>query len=582
MTIGWVVYAWVVGGLLSAAARGAERALRAWKRPARWVWILAGAATAGMVLAPLRTVPDGGGTGGETPAAVDGRDLAAIRVVPWRSDRLPSSGVGSDAPGSLAEALPGSPIAMDVLRRPLPREALLAWAAAVTVLLAGLGVGGIRTRRRLRRWPTATVRGFPVRLTEATGPAVMGVLRPRIVLPRHVLALDSRRLEAVLVHEDEHCRAHDLRLVALHLGLVLALPWLPWLWWQLRRLRLAVEADCDARTVARLRVLDVREYGLLLLSEAGRGGARRGRLLTAALGDPAWLLEGRIRILLGGGRHRRAALLGALATAAGLVAACEVPSPTGIAPGDGSRLAGIPTLESTTWSGAAVRMEVHSDVMTTVSEAATEVGPGEAALAVELAPDGTVRSLRVDAVSGADGMGDAAVSIMKRARFAFIDEQGPPPAGGWFPVWVALRGVAVAITLVDEGLYVREGLTEGAEGRERLRRLLATYGNLVEPGEGPGGEAMPAEREALRPRADLEDFRSLPTVTVSWGGASAGRGLDAHRSALLHRLARRRTPLAAGSWATAETRRGTAATGGRPPGANGWKVSVERRPGEGR
>jgi hypothetical protein len=170
------------------------------------------------------------------------------------------------------------------------------------------------------------VDGVPVLLSPSTGPAVIGLFRSRIVLPRWVVEDASDDVRALLMeHEREHLRAGDPRLLAVGLAAVALMPWNPAAWWQLRRLRLAVEVDCDARVLARR--ADVRAYGTLLL-EVGRRGTG-GRLLAAAFSEPASFLERRIRIMTSPRVRRpwlRAAGFGAAALAM-MVAACEAPGP---------------------------------------------------------------------------------------------------------------------------------------------------------------------------------------------------------------------------------------------------------------
>src|SRR5207245_2575555 len=108
---------------------------------------------------------------------------------------------------------------------------------------------------------------------------------------------------------------------------VLLAPWNPLVWWQVRRLRLAVEMDCDARVLARDG--DAPAYGELLL----RVGQRRARLPLGApaLGGPVSFLGRRIRRMvtaLARGRSSGAAAGGLIAVAA-VIAACEAPRPVG-------------------------------------------------------------------------------------------------------------------------------------------------------------------------------------------------------------------------------------------------------------
>jgi TonB family protein len=102
-------------------------------------------------------------------------------------------------------------------------------------------------------------------------------------------------------------------------------PWSPAAWWQLRRLRLAMEVDCDARVLARR--ADVRAYGELLL-EVGRRGAGI-RLPSAAMSEPRSFLERRIRMITQPMHCRRRASLGLVAlsaAAAAIVQLLPVPS----------------------------------------------------------------------------------------------------------------------------------------------------------------------------------------------------------------------------------------------------------------
>ena len=156
--------------------------------------------------------------------------------------------------------------------------------------------GAIHLSRRERqdRSGGTLVDGVPVLVTDRLGPATVGLWRPQVLVPRWVLALPALQRRYVLRHEEEHRRAHDARvLFALSLTLIL-LPWNLALWWQLRRLHLAVEMDCDTRVVASLG--DASAYGALLLkvAEAAAGGPRLQPGLLGGIG----MLERRLTALL--------------------------------------------------------------------------------------------------------------------------------------------------------------------------------------------------------------------------------------------------------------------------------------------
>jgi hypothetical protein len=156
----------------------------------------------------------------------------------------------------------------------------LLWHIASAALILW-GLAGAWRVWRIRRGAHAgsTVDGIDVLVTPSTGPATVGLLRSRVVVPRWVLGLPALQRGYVVRHEDEHRRAHDAALLFLaSLTLVLA-PWNLALWWQLRRLHLAVELDCDTRVVEALG--DATAYGETLLAIAQ--AATRGRRLQPAL-----------------------------------------------------------------------------------------------------------------------------------------------------------------------------------------------------------------------------------------------------------------------------------------------------------
>jgi len=72
------------------------------------------------------------------------------------------------------------------------------------------------------------------------------------------------------------------------------MPWNLPLWWQLRRLRRAIEVDCDARVLNAGH--DVNRYGETLLEVGQRHSAFLGSV--AAMSESKSFLEQRIRIML--------------------------------------------------------------------------------------------------------------------------------------------------------------------------------------------------------------------------------------------------------------------------------------------
>ena len=93
------------------------------------------------------------------------------------------------------------------------------------------------------QWTGENAQGRSVLLSEEWGPAVVGFLKPQIVLPRWCRDLDDDDLDLILDHEAEHLRAGDLRLLLVAGILPILAPWNLPIWWQLGRLRIAVEGD---------------------------------------------------------------------------------------------------------------------------------------------------------------------------------------------------------------------------------------------------------------------------------------------------------------------------------------------------
>lgn len=325
----WMMYCVAVGVLLSACAAALDAALRPLRRPTRWVWIaalvltLAGPAAVrafGFLPRPAPTLP---------PAAAP----------QWTAGKRPKGAapVTRTPPRSARPALPELPAVIGTGRLERPLTALWIASSALSAL-ALAGLAGALARRR-RGWAPAEVDGVPVLVSADVGPAVVGLLRGRIVLPQWVVDGDAESRALVMEHEREHLRAGDPRLLAGALALAVLTPWNPAVWWQLRRLRLAVEADCDARVLRRRG--DVRAYGSVLL-EVGRRASRSRLAAAAAFAEPVSTLERRIRIMTAPRARRpllRAAGLGALAAALA-IAACEAPAPTQARPASAPRASG--------------------------------------------------------------------------------------------------------------------------------------------------------------------------------------------------------------------------------------------------
>ncbi|HEX8275872.1 MAG TPA: M56 family metallopeptidase [Longimicrobiaceae bacterium] len=317
----WMLQALLAGALLGLGALAAERVAGWLGRSRRAPWA---AAMLGSLLLPALSLwapgllPDLG----ILPAA----DRPVLAGGP---DALPAFEMGPAVPGG-APAGPAAWWADPALLLGL------GWLAASLAMLCIVGWTYRRLRIARERGVAVVLDGGAVRVTERVGPAVVGLLRPTVVVPRWVLdaPADERRL--VLLHEREHVAAGDAWLLFLGTLAVVAMPWSLPLWWQHRRLRAAVETDCDARVIAR--GADRRAYGRILIRTAGSTPGLP--LLGPALGDTTLQLERRI-VAMTAKRpsHPLLRSVPLLALAAGVVAtACDVAG----AGGDGPAPAAAP------------------------------------------------------------------------------------------------------------------------------------------------------------------------------------------------------------------------------------------------
>jgi hypothetical protein len=109
------------------------------------------------------------------------------------------------------------------------------------------------------------------------------------------------------------------------------------LWWINRRLRLAVELDCDARVLAGGR--DVKAYGTLLLDVCSRRRRPSAVLAPALLERTSTLTKRILAMYPAPVRYARSRIALGAAMALGIVAlACEMPTPEMLAP-DGKNAA---------------------------------------------------------------------------------------------------------------------------------------------------------------------------------------------------------------------------------------------------
>jgi TonB family protein len=319
MIVTWMAAAFLFALLLGAAALAIESAARLLSRQGRAPWTVALAASVVWpVILPLIA-----------------REKAVL---------LPSVVIGTGAVGAFVAKLPALPFMVGSRMNAIVGGL---WTFASVVLLARL-FRAQRTLRGISRAARPTqIDGHEVLITEDIGPAVVGIASPRVAVPLWLTELDLPLRELVLRHEREHCMSRDTLLVWLGELSVAFMPWNPAVWWQARRLRLALELDCDARTLRDSEAAGL--YGKLLLLIAER---QRMTRLAPMLAESSSHLSRRITAMTRESVTQKPLRVAALAVAAiiAIVAACSErigndltgPMPT---PGKSASLqAGRPTL----------------------------------------------------------------------------------------------------------------------------------------------------------------------------------------------------------------------------------------------
>ena len=252
MVIVWIGYCLLISGLLALAAFATERALGHFRKPVRWGWF---AAVVGSVALPFAAFL--------APGLLPG-----LGASPWAPlVELSEAVVVASVPAVAEAAEPAAWFAAGEL-------SVLAggvWALLVAGMLFRLGRAYRRLRSEMRTWTPGRVLGSQVMFADDRGPAVVGIRRPVVVMPRWIPELDDRLLRLVFLHEREHQRAGDHRLFAVAVAALVLMPWNLFLWWQVSRLRLAIEFDCDRRVLERGE--SPRDYADALITVGGRVSA---------------------------------------------------------------------------------------------------------------------------------------------------------------------------------------------------------------------------------------------------------------------------------------------------------------------
>jgi TonB family protein len=507
MIAAWMIFGVVVTVLVALAAVLAERAGReVGSGSLRWIWAAAMATPATLLALALSSSYL---RGKAVPVEMEGVALlpeVALFPAPENSPVLLSV-----AEGGWLDRIDGAVLAV--------------WGVFSVALALRFVVGVIQLRREMRGWPEVDLPQGRVLVSGDTGPALLGLFRRRVVLPRWCLTLDTVHRELILAHEAEHARCRDTLLLTAGWGLLLLFPWNLPLWGMYARLREAVELDCDTR-VTRRYPGERHRYGQLLLMV---GGHRSGSspLPLATFSDRPSTLERRIDMLTRSGfpvSRPRSLLLagGGILLVAG---ACLVPAPDrmdsvtglegeevhqGSQPMDAAmEVAREPTFTPFTQAPEVRnRAEIGAALDAAYPALLRDAGVGGTTLLhLFIDAEGSVGSVLVAESSGHPALDDAAV----RVGWAF-DFSPAMNRDETVPVWIQ-----IPVTFQTRGGAGEGGAASGLEAREERRRQVleaadAQRRSLSQLQEENHPEGVLADGPTFTPFTQAPELRNRGTV----------------------------------------------------------------------
>jgi beta-lactamase regulating signal transducer with metallopeptidase domain len=307
--LSWMLYSIVVSLLMGLAALALERSAQIRQRPARWLWVTCMVASLAILFIPSKVSVQ------ILESTHADRVTSSETLTPPQTTAIETSGftlpiIGTDQ----------TPLSSGV-------STLLDWTwrmASMALALVILASGAHLSWRR-RRWDRGHMAGTAVYISEDSGPAVVGFLHPHIVVPRWLTKLSPDEQELVIAHERSHLGAHDTQLLTIAVCLLVCMPWNLMLWWHLRRLRLAIEIDCDARVLSL--GYPVARYSETLIAVGERQSASCA-MTMARYGSKSFLEQRIHNMLRKKTRHAQVSALALACLGVGLaVCAAEVAPP---------------------------------------------------------------------------------------------------------------------------------------------------------------------------------------------------------------------------------------------------------------
>jgi len=288
MIAAWLAYSIAVATLLYLGARALELVAHALNIPSRFIWFVAIAGS--VAISTRQLVRLGNGLDAPSPSLERRivrrvRAVAPVAIVVQRLEPTASHPIGEAVRAAVVNGIYNLARTRGAIHRvdvaPLDRwnrSLLVGWFVGSATLAGFLILAFGRLDEIEEDFEPSVVDGVRVAISTDVGPALVGVSRPRIVVPRWVLGLGATERRIILAHEREHAIARDPATLLGALLLLVVQPWNLALWAMLARLRLAIEMDCDRRVLGG--AADARRYGELLVLVHSRRAAAPQPLLS--------------------------------------------------------------------------------------------------------------------------------------------------------------------------------------------------------------------------------------------------------------------------------------------------------------
>lgn len=440
MLASWLSYSILLGALLACAGHFVTAIATRRGLPSRFVWLIAIVA---MVMIPVAL--------SLRPTTTHATIPVFVSMHPVQPTTVPQS---SDVPLTIA------------------------WLLASMLVAARIVASAVALRRKRSKWTRAAVGPTDVLIADELGPALIGFRRFVTIVPKWALALDAQSLELVLAHEAEHAKAGDPWLRSAALVATVVMPWNPAIWWSMRRLRLAVEMDCDRRVLRR--GIDTRTYAAVLLT-VGENMSRLPFAWATALGGPRSFLERRIVAMTPRPVRYPRLVVAALGVAAAgvIVVACGSPVPDPVVP---PRVMSALTEKP---NPANQHVRLHECVATTPCADTVVTSNGRIAVFVDardipsvgdtLTPKGRLRHARA--------MAQVEDSIAKVRKYGMpTANTGAHANGNQQPEHLQLQSIIVDDSMVQDSIAkVRKyGLPKRTTGVDTMYRVVPDHRPLSE------------------------------------------------------------------------------------------------------